>query len=817
MENLPNIGSSVIYSSVASNDWAESFPLGNGRIGAMVHGQPVSEMISLNHDLLWRNYVEHPSYRTHEDMPEIKKLCLQGKWREAEELLSRTIPETGRCIYINPFVPACDLYISMMQNEDEIADFKRILDMEHGVTYVQYKYQGITYTRSYFCSEDKNLFIVKIQSSKPGTISGEVSLSRTIERECFVAGSASLNEVKMEAIFEEGKKFASVTRVFKENGRFTSGKSFYSEIDNDKLEKKFGLGYVFDRDQYVDKNRGASLCFDSCDEITIVTAIAVDNEQESPVDFCYEKLNEYDNKRFNEYFSLHKNKFAEYFNRTKLNLAKEEAFLLPLEDQVRISEESKKLSPAMAQLLYNMSRYVAISSGMPIENTLLSKAPINLQGIWNRDTRPAWESDYHLDLNIQMCYWPMATAGLTEWYGPYLEFIERLMPQGRLTAKEICGAKGAFLTGCCDPFVMGRSDNVGAIWLGSSAWLTQILWIYYEHTLDDSILLRIYKLMQEFAVFYEDMFIEKNGKLTFPFGSSPEMSLIIDGKMQWLSSASSCDLTLVKEMYLNLAFAAERLGETKNYNHYKDIAERILEAPIDANGALKEWCEDHIEGDPGHRHRSPLVTLCPGSLTSLETDPNLTRAMEKLLEKRISYGTSNATSFSYVWDAHILARLRRGDEAWKLLETLIRIHLIGNLMFTTNDHTGVKGGIKWFLGTKVMQVDAQLGLISSLSEMVYQDTQSIIRLLPALPEILSNGSLEGIRGRYGFMGDLYWENGALKEYKLTSTLGGRCKIRYRGEKIKVTCDSLPVPCEINGDGIHCFETEKNKTYIIKAE
>ena len=811
---LPNPSSAVVYAATPSDDWAESFPLGNGRIGAMVHGQPVSEMVSLNHDLLWRNYLKHPTYHTHEDMPRIRELCLEGKWREAEELMSRTIPQTGGCIYINPFVPACDLYLEMKQQGKEISNYRRVLDMEHGVTYVQYTHEDVTYTRTYFCTEDPCVFVVHIHSSCPGTLSGELSLSRTLERECTVTGGSSMDEVYMEGTFEEGKQFAAVSRIVVENGRLTSGKSFYTPFDNNAAEKKFGLGYVFDRDEAVDPTRGASVCFDSCDEVTIVTAVAVDNEHDCPLTYCRERLDAYRPDQYADYLAAHQEHFASFYNRTVLSLAEETAFTIPLDEHVRRAEETKALTPSMAQLLYNVSRYVAIASGMPLSKTLPSKAPIHLQGIWNRDTRPAWESDYHTDLNIEMCYWPMGTAGLAEWYAPYLDWIERLMPQARQTARELYGCNGAAIVGCCDPFVMGRSDNVGASWLGSSAWLTEILWIYYEHAPNVDTLKRIYAIMQEFAVFYEEMMVETDGKLTFPFGSSPEMPLIIDGKMQWLSSPSSCDLTLVKEMYDNLVTAATLLNKTDDAAHYLSVSDRLVPPPVDADGCLMEWWEDHEVGDPGHRHRSPLITLCPGSLASLETAPELTRSMEKLLDKRIAAGTAMATSFSYVWDSHFLARLRRGDEAWKLLETLIRIHLLDNLMFTTNDHTGIKGGIKWFLGSKVIQVDAQLGLISSLSELVYQDTQSIIRLLPALPAVLPNGSMTGIRGRYGFVSDLCWENGALKQATITSTLGGTCRVMCGGKALQITCDGKPVSCTVDEQGIHSFETVKGATHTV---
>lgn len=800
-ENFAAKLSALLWSESPSEDWAESYPLGNGRIGAMVQGQPATEMISFNHDLLWRSYLQHPTYRTHKDMPRIKQLCAEKKWREAEELLTQTIPQTGECIYINPFVPVCDLYLNMLR-QGEVTDYKRSLDMQHGITYVQYRSGDAIITRTAFCSEELDVFILHIKTTRLGTLCGEVSLSRILERECIVTGGASHREVWLEGEFEEGKQFAAAARVIAVNGRCTSGKRVYTPSDRTN-DRKLGLGYVFDRDESVDSTRGASVCFDSCDEVVIAIAIAVDSESDCPLAYCRKKLDSYDGCDYEQVRDIHATLFASYYNRTQLLLT------------APSDMESTALSPTVVEQLFNMARYVAIASGMPQKTEAHPKAPINLQGLWNRDTRPAWESDYHTDLNLEMCYWPLAAAGLTEWYEPYLAWMERLMPQARQTAREMYGCDGAAIIGCCDPFVMGRIDNVGATWLGSSAWLCQILWIYYEHAPQTDILMRIYALMQEFAVFYEEMFItDDKGRLTFPFGVSPEMPLIIDGKMQWTSSATTIDLTLAKEFFGNLAQAAERCGELGKAAHYADVAAHIQPPTVDENGCLQEWNEQHEEGDPGHRHRSPIVTFCPGSLYSMESDPAMSDAIERLLERRLSAGTGMATSFSYSWDAHILARLRRGNDAMHLLKTLVRIHMMENGMFTTNDYTGEKGGITWFSGIKVMQVDAQLGLISAISEMLYQDMQGIIRLLPALPDSLPEGSLCGIRGRFGFVGDLTWKDGRLLEYRMTSMLGGICQVRYNGQPLHITCDDQPIACESDDQGIYTFNTVAGKVYTI---
>ena len=196
------------------------------------------------------------------------------------------------------------------------------------------------------------------------------------------------------------------------------------------------------------------------------------------------------------------------------------------------------------------------------------------------------------------------------------------------------------------------------------------------------------------------------------------------------------------------------------------------------------------ENEVGHRHRSPFAALSPGSLYTKLTDPETVSAMEKLLEKRIGAGNGMSTAFSYSWDAQILARMDRGNEAYEKLGTLLKIHGLDNLLLTTNDWDGKNGGITWFTGTKLMQVEAQLGFCSALTDMIFRDNKNVVKILPALPDRLPNGKLLGIRGRYGKVYDIIWENGKLKELTVTTKEDCTCDmILPSGENISVNCEA----------------------------
>ena len=775
-QNLWIANSDHLHDHTPAVDWADAYPLGDGRIGAMVWGKPCGEIISLNHDLLWRNYLKQPTCGTAEDMPELKKLCMEQRWEEAEEILEQTLPNM-KAIYINPFVPALDQYITMFfMPEESVTDYTRWLDLKNGTAHTQFTVDGVVYHRTHFCSAVSGLFVTHITSSLPAMLTGKLSLSRMPDPECSVTGGAGRDHVFCEAEFEEGVTFAGVSKIIHRNGRLTSGKPCYGMENDGMAEKKFGNTNTFDRNDFLSDERGASVCFDHCDELWIYTAISVDAETDHPLQKCYELLENV--LPYQELYEKHCKRFSEYYDRTKIRFdACEDDFRLPTSQLILRDREAQKPSPALCELACNMSRYTAISAGMPRPDPDAIKAPINLQGIWNRDTHPVWESDYHLDLNLEMCYWSLPLMGLTEFMEPLLDWMERLLPQARNLAKDLYGSPGAIYSGCCDYKTIGSVDVVLSTSFGISSWLIQLLWIYYEHDPRPETLTRIYAIMREIDVFYRDsMYETENGTLTFPFGASPEMSWRNSKGRQFLSSPSTFDLTLVREFYGYLKTAARMLGDDEYADTVSSIVDRIAEPSILDDGTLCEWTYPHDEFDIGHRHRSPFAAFCPGSLYSVESDPDMVIAMEKLLEKRLSVGNRNATAFTYPLDAHLMVRMRRGEDAYDKLTLFLCYYALDNLMFAYDDWAYRCGGANWFSGVKLIQAEAQLGMYSAFSEMLYQDTQGIIRLLPALPAALATGSAAGIRGRNGNICNLEWKDGENLKFSIYTPHDGMCSI-----------------------------------------
>ncbi|MDG0809821.1 glycoside hydrolase family 95 protein [Cohnella rhizosphaerae] len=220
----------LLWSNHPAKEWAECYPIGNGRLGAMIPGSPEMERIGLNHDLLWREYWTYKSRDAAENLAEIRALCAKGKWDEASELMLQRVHLTGEGLYVNSYVPACDLGIRMFHRGDgEIESYRRSLDMEKGIAEIVYQAGGIEYRRTYFCDWKTGVVVVRLSSDRAGSLCGEVSLSRLLDPECVVTGQSKLGEVRLTGKFEEGKRFAAAVRVLQRGGRLTNGNREYRQ------------------------------------------------------------------------------------------------------------------------------------------------------------------------------------------------------------------------------------------------------------------------------------------------------------------------------------------------------------------------------------------------------------------------------------------------------------------------------------------------------------------------------------------------------------------------------------------------------------
>lgn len=811
-----------IWSAEPAGEWAEGYPIGNGRLGGMVLGYPLQERVALNHDRLWRNFWSVQDHRTACDIPAFRQLVGEGRWDEAHDLLLKKIPVTSQALYVNPFVPACDLGIYPFHGSDEVSDYRRELSLDRAICTVSYQAGEVRYTREYFSSPVHGAIVIRLSASQAGRVRGEVALSRLLDPDCDVIGTSSLGEVILEGCFEEGVRFATVIRVLQRGGRLTGGRKEYLPPQGPMPGRDInGPQFIFRDKDYPHEPVGVSTCFDCADEVLLLVVTGTEDEAGADlVGWCRSRLNaipfDFDLIR-DEHLKAHQ----ALYRRSTLELSYEDLGADSVRDFISNVREGGRMSPLLIEKMYHFGRYLAITSGRPMAAEAVAKAPINLQGLWNQDRRPPWDSDYHLDLNLQMCYWSLSMANLGELIPPVADWFLSLLPEARHMAKDLYGCRGAVWAGvCCDLRHVGNTDDLLFGWTGAGAWVCQILWHHWEYSGDlDFLRDKLYPLLKEIGLFYSDFLVEdEQGRLVPVPSASPEMGVKGRKRFSILSTPSTMDLELIREVFDHLIMASELLEvDADQRAPWSAIFSKVPLPPLDADGCLKEWMGDHDPLDVGHRHRSPLIGVCSSDRITEEDTPEESRSSRKLLVQRQS-NRETICAFACVWDAQLLARYYEGDAALKELGFVTESWLIDNMLLSICDWREDAKTLNWFPGRKVFQIEASLGAVAAIAELVFQDRRGLLRLLPALPSDLSTGRMTGLRGRGGFEVSLVWACAALVEAEIISLRGEVCRVKSFTTKSALEVWLGDVRHEaIFENGVTNFCTQRGQKYVLRPK
>jgi alpha-L-fucosidase 2 len=409
---------------------------------------------------------------------------------------------------------------------------------------------------------------------------------------------------------------------------------------------------------------------------------------------------------------------------------------------------------------------------------------------------------------------------LSELNAPIKQWIGRISETGRQSAHDLYGCGGLVINGCCDYSHIGRTDNVGYFFTGAAAWLAQILWQHWEYERDIAFLADfLYPFMCEIAAFYED-FLEENaqGYLLPPFGASPEFQIINNNTATFAFSASSIDIELIYFIFTHISAAQNELGITEHRKLYEAIIAKLPLPPIREDKTLSEFFDtDYIAADKGHRHRSLLVGLCPGDRILYENCPETAEAAYRAILQRQEYGKASSQAFAYTWDTQLLARLGKGKEAYEQLYKYTDIHILDNLLSTGNDWDGSHGGLTWFKGQKVFQIEACISAGAGILEMIFSDRGGTMWFLPALPGQLSSGKAVSLAARGGFDVSFNWKDSRIKRIDIYSRLGSECRMRipdgFAGADVLHGCEIIKsiTDSKLN---LLIFSTQHNKTYTL---
>jgi len=785
----------ILRNSQFTADWAEGHPIGNGRLGAMVIGKGNSCRLSLNHDLLWREFVKFRKSNTKKDFEELKRLCMEGRYSEAEWFLFRTQPMTARAVYINPFVPAGDLYITTPNYPDS---YMRALVLDEGCALESFTSCGAYFDRRSIASAADGVILTRLGSNFGSWLDGDISLSRIDDCECDIEAYGDTNTLEMVGTFEEGHKFCVTAKVYARGGKLMATRREYAEPP--KTSKRvYTTEYVFAQEDMYQPQYGVAISYAKADEIIIATFISTDSEAEvhglDAWELNQQKIAEFEAKypetedMWEDMYAAHLKEYKKIYGEEKLTLdgENEDEYV---ENLIAKCEQTGEVDPKLAQRLFSMSRYLCVTSGMPQKEGEYKKAPINLQGLWNRDLYPAWDCDYHTDLNLAMCYWPMDELGLSNCVEPLMDWLERIMPQAKILADDLYGCRGLTLSGCCDYKTIGRTDNVGYFWLGAASWLADILWQHYEYTCDKEFLRnRLMPYMQEISDFFADILVERDGYLMPPFGSSPEFAIWRETGNTFVHSAANIDIELIFAVFSHLEECRKLFGDDERSERNSAILKKLPLPKIKDDGMLAEFYDtDYVENEPGHRHRSPLVGLCPGSRISYRETPDYADASLKLINHRREHGKATSQAFAYTWDMQLMARLGQADAAYECLSSYSKVHVMPNLLSTGNDWAQKYGGLAWFAGQRIYQVEACISIGAGIIETIFDSRQGVMDFLPALADAYQSGKLENAAAKGGFEATFSWKEGKVDSLSVYSPLGGVLKIAL-GDKL----DGIKMP------------------------
>ncbi len=717
--------------------WNEALPLGNGRLGAMVFGNPTIERLQLNEETIWGG---SPNSNAHakslEALAVVRKLIFEGKFDEAQAIADKDImSQTNNGM---PYQTFGSLYISF-SGHDKYTNYYRDLNIENATATVRFTVDGVDYKREMLTAFADQVVVVHLTASKPGMISCNLMMNSPFDKtNPYSDGDQSvLSGVGSTVEGQKGKiKFQGRTAVKNTGGTVTS---------------KNGI-----------------ISINGADEATVYISIAtnfldyktLDENQEQK---CKRFLEAALTKTFDEIKSAHIAYYQKFFNRVSLDLGTNSAMNAPTDE--RIKNFSKQFDPQLVSLYFQFGRYLLISSSQP------GGQPANLQGIWNDMLAPPWESKYTMNINAEMNYWPAELTNLSEMHEPFIQMAKELAVTGQETAKMMYNCAGWVLHHNTDIWrITGPIDHAtSGMWPTGGAWVCQDLWERYLYTGDKKYLAEIYPIMKGAAQFFLDfMVIDPNTHyLVVVPSSSPENTHAGGSGKATIASGTTMDNQLVFDLFTNVIRATDILsGDFAFAKNLKEALREMAPMKIGQYNQLQEWQDDWDDPKDNHRHVSHLYGLFPSNQISAFRTPELFEAAKQSL----IYRTDESTGWSMGWKVNLWARLLDGNHAYKLIQD--QLHLV-----TAEQRKGGGTYPNMLDAHQPFQIDGNFGCTAGIAEMLVQSQEGAIQLLPALPIVWREGSIKGIVTRGGYEIDLKWKDNTVSILKIKANLDGNCRLR----------------------------------------
>ena len=727
----------LLWSPEPALDFTEAYPLGNGRLGAMVYGDPGIERILLNEETLWTGR-EHTGARSSAQaaLARVRELIAAGEHVAADVLAAEAL--TGSPQSVGSYQAFCDLYIEHIGDdaEDDVTGYRRELNLDDAEVVTTFTRGEFSYEQRAWVSAVDQVVIVRLAAATEKGVNVRLHLRREPREDGPALAHNTTHHAKGDTLQLEGS-------LVDDSG---NALQFMASL----RVQHFG-GTVF--------ADGDTLVIEDADSIVLRVALATSWNHKNhrraitQVDTAFGTPWQTQRHR-------HCREHRRLFRAFTIDLDDRRPTKKPLADRIK-DATPERTDPALVALLTQYARYLLLASSRP------GCLPANLQGIWNEHYTAPWGSDYHTNINLQMNYWAAEPLGLAPCHTALIDFVESLVPSGEEVAREHYGMRGWVIHHNTDIFGHATpSDGIWGIWPMGAAWLCDHLMDHWRFSPDRRYLERIYPILKGASDFLQDWVIKgTDGLYTTSPSYSPENTFETPAGAAALSQGCTMDIQLIRSCWENTLAAAVALGMDDDY-------QRVLDRELTAlpphrvsprDGRLMEWSEDYTDAEPGHRHFSHAFGAYPGNQLTFGETPDLMAALRKTLDARLLAGSAH-TGWSRAWLACLEARFGNGNAVAGHIGTLVSSAMYPN----------------GFADHPPFQIDGNFGLAAAVAECLIQSHAGEIHVLPALPDAWSRGSVTGLRARGGVTIDVVWDRHTVTSVRVVAERGGVFPLRLLG-------------------------------------